>query len=969
MAQDIDLGKISLTPKGTWTMDVQVEYNDVWAYSNAKFLALQNSKGVAPSDDGVYWYQLSLSGDSAYEVAIKQGFVGTEEEWIQSLKQPATDAAAMATAAVESMDVRYGEKIEEIKTELESTVDDAVADRVARPLLISEKEIKVGAYKIGGEDIDIYERSVRLLDLPQSVDETIDYVVADEPLGYGLYFKVESLVVSTGKGLSAQFFNQNYEVSGYVINNDFQSVITIKCKAAVPDAVDGILHVRYCKFEGEMIEMTLNLSTSDPIDTTNFIIPPLKYNKKFAISMSTDDTGADDYAKIFQYFNGGFINSLVDGNHYWHNGMLFPDGGWLSRALTYTDGCGVQRRFPVQSASWFNLRNQYWSGPVKDIEPIELTRSASGWPFLYWQDIEEMLDFDGAVSLHDVQDPAVDDYAGGTIQEIINGINDAQDNYIYPRLGRKLLIMTEPNGDYKYVEAALQIPEIKLITRQQSEGGFSVIDVNTIDISTKVKLIRYFSDSGSLQSHKDWFLANIIAPSLSNGDKMYGDFGMHGFGQNGGSYTFETLPTMNKPMFFDWLCDTYGEEGSDELWFCTQDEFICYQLTKAQTTIKVVQEVDKVHLKIFIPRIPNVHWNEISILYEGANLPVTSVEVPGSVVTLSHANTTDGFMINLSTNDRLLVNAEKYTSYFESVYDSEETGLVKYALGNANYFIQRLNPALQNPFTSRIQALIAAPTLISIVINGGELTTQSQSVSITINKTGGNPTHYRAGESSDLSAVSWIPYVSDDVTFFLSDQFGAKTVYLQLMNAFGNSLVVSDTIELVEADLALNSITINGGDLSTNDPVVSILFNFVGSATHYMVSESSIFDGASWVAMENPVNFTLSSGSYGSKTVYAKLKNDNTLITSDTKSATIELLDTVTIVLDSIQINGGDSYTGSDSVLITPSYSNTPTHYRVGESADLSLETWIPYTSGDISYTLSTGYGVNPHCSLIMNRS
>lgn len=40
-----------------------------------------------------------IQGGSAYEVAVKHGFVGTEEEWVQSLKQPALDAAAEALDA------------------------------------------------------------------------------------------------------------------------------------------------------------------------------------------------------------------------------------------------------------------------------------------------------------------------------------------------------------------------------------------------------------------------------------------------------------------------------------------------------------------------------------------------------------------------------------------------------------------------------------------------------------------------------------------------------------------------------------------------------------------------------------------------------------------------------------------------------------------------------------------------------
>lgn len=40
-----------------------------------------------------------IQGWSAYEVAVQHGFVGTEEEWVQSLKQPALDAAAKALEA------------------------------------------------------------------------------------------------------------------------------------------------------------------------------------------------------------------------------------------------------------------------------------------------------------------------------------------------------------------------------------------------------------------------------------------------------------------------------------------------------------------------------------------------------------------------------------------------------------------------------------------------------------------------------------------------------------------------------------------------------------------------------------------------------------------------------------------------------------------------------------------------------
>lgn len=86
-----------------------------WGTADVKLgeYVLINTNNVEDPDDAkVYlktqegWkFIVDLSGMqgiqswSAYEVAVKHGFVGTEEEWVQSLKQPALDAAAEALEA------------------------------------------------------------------------------------------------------------------------------------------------------------------------------------------------------------------------------------------------------------------------------------------------------------------------------------------------------------------------------------------------------------------------------------------------------------------------------------------------------------------------------------------------------------------------------------------------------------------------------------------------------------------------------------------------------------------------------------------------------------------------------------------------------------------------------------------------------------------------------------------------------
>ena len=104
MAENIDLGKISLTPKGTWNEETHVEFNDVWKYGIGKFLALKDSVGITPSDDGVNWYELSSQGLSAYQIAVNEGFQGSVSDWLAYLRQPTIEASKDLVSTSEGSD-------------------------------------------------------------------------------------------------------------------------------------------------------------------------------------------------------------------------------------------------------------------------------------------------------------------------------------------------------------------------------------------------------------------------------------------------------------------------------------------------------------------------------------------------------------------------------------------------------------------------------------------------------------------------------------------------------------------------------------------------------------------------------------------------------------------------------------------------------------------------------------------------
>lgn len=75
---------------------VLINTNDVEDPDDAKvYLKTQNGWKFIVDLSGMQ----GIQGWSAYEVAVQHGFVGTEAEWVQSLKQPALDAAAKALDA------------------------------------------------------------------------------------------------------------------------------------------------------------------------------------------------------------------------------------------------------------------------------------------------------------------------------------------------------------------------------------------------------------------------------------------------------------------------------------------------------------------------------------------------------------------------------------------------------------------------------------------------------------------------------------------------------------------------------------------------------------------------------------------------------------------------------------------------------------------------------------------------------
>ncbi len=102
------------------------------------------------------------------------------------------------------------------------------------------------------------------------------------------------------------------------------------------------------------------------------------------------------------------------------------------------------------------------------------------------------------------------------------------------------------------------------------------------------------------------------------------------------------------------------------------------------------------------------------------------------------------------------------------------------------------------------------------------------------------------------------------------------------------------------------------------------------------------------------VPYRLSEG-YGEKTLYVQVKNNYS--ESNVRRIGVNFKDPyVPLVLRNAYINNDDASTYSPEVLVMADKEGIPTHYRIGENADLSLLEWVVWPdpkSSVIPFTLS----------------
>lgn len=859
------------------------------------------------------------------------------KQWATQTEQE--DITKILQESLNSLNQEINKEMTLAISQIDTKVDEAVKDKTSKPLIISQAENKAGTYNVGGENIDIWERSVQLLSLPNVGGESKEYVIADEPLGFGTYVNVESFVASTGKGLNKEFFNFNYDITRFYINSQLQTCVVLRCKNAVNEEVNGLMHIQYCKFWGDVVEFDITLPSSVNKEAISLEIPPLKYNKKMVFSYITDDSYSI-YQYIFSLINKRMVvkkfGTDAGAVYAWHLGMqgnpkydsYIKEPYYPEHPAQCTDGAGVKHRYATTVSVWADkLKDQYIGQDV-----------TMYWPWMSEKEFKLFHDFGFMCAYHDLIGYEKDKV--NTQEEYDKCVEDSAALFkeyvgIVPKL------MVEPNGDHKYIDFSQKNDIIQVITAQTGDNRIQLVYPFKNDFSlgkSDVAIKRIFAYGTNDEYKGD--LLDILSTFNSTSDKS-SIYWLIGSAHRSDYWESELITKIH---------ERYGDIGNDSLWFPTLDEFFEYWYMRVNTlSVKTITDTG-VHYKMYVPKGVNFFFRDLSVLVSG----ISSLEEGVSVISGDNVHGTsyavnDGkLLINLDFNPLLMERVDKYVEAFEADYNKE------YAYDDAYYFVQMLKPGLKEPYLARINKFISPPVLGSFTINNGQEFTQDQNVTLNITYSGQAPSHYMVSEDMSFTGASWIEYV-EKPTFKLSSGFNAKTVYLKLKNVYGETGTLSDGITLLEPTLTLNSIAINDGAASTIQRNVNIVFGYVGYPTHYMISESSSFTGASWVEFAESPTVQLSE-SYGNKILYAKLKNATT--ETVVKSAVIELIDTVTARLNSIAINNGDDATNSGIVSVKFETLNTITKYKIGKQADLSdCAEWIVWSGSTVQYNSGVADG------------
>lgn len=355
----------------------------------------------------------------------------------------------------------------------------------------------------------------------------------------------------------------------------------------------------------------------------------LRYNKSFALSFHTDDGIADVFTVGFPFLTG--INT---------EGTNYP-------GLFYTDGCGNDISFKLSNAlfsfSGFNNEDMHQPGNFYN---------AVSWPQLAL-----MYQNGCGIYNHGFTSDAftAPDYMSYSIRR--------NESFIRRRLfnvapgGVRTRVFVNPNGVTDYTPAAFQ-QGYRMTLRM---GAFGILpdnggDVNAVANWTQnLELNRVLAESVNVQQ-----LADQLASSSTGGVNKWMPVFTHRI--------VEDYPQNSFFADFNYIAETYGKNGLDNIWMATEEEIVNYLVVREKVAVNHIVNGNTLLIS-FSGQVPgNLRYYPLSLVIN-ADANITGITINGgSGNTYSDLGQSNA-LINLSWDGSILpdivTEVEENVSYAE----------------------------------------------------------------------------------------------------------------------------------------------------------------------------------------------------------------------------------------------------------------------------------------------------------------
>lgn len=414
------------------------------------------------------------------------------------------------------------------------------------------------------------------------------------------------------------------------------------------------------------------VGSSDP-DDIDIKVAPLKFDKHFVFCYTVDDPHVNGWSRIFAQFNGMWMDDI----EFFHKGLARTTG-YQAHPLSITDGCGNDRHFSLGESIWPSVWNENNpNGLIVDNNNSEYN------PYIAWSELEVMTDMGNAVYWHDVDEHKWD------ISDMLSLICGLKEDHAktLEKTGYPMKTLAQPNGDPRYLEAALYC-DLVYMTRATTYPE---------DISLKTCETLYKKNVYGITTYNDWPIKfqELHEQSVSDDPKLVSMLVHH--------------PGADDLENFKTLCSLYGKDGADNIWITTYDEL--YEYFDLRKNVKITSHVENGYkiFEITAPDYDDFMYKELTFLITGA---AGKAECASSnIYGFSSAVRSDGSVIaNCNYSDRNLIMAEKYVSKFE---DNSDPMYKTCAL----YLVSLLREDLQEPFLERLDE-VKDPTKEDFPING-----------------------------------------------------------------------------------------------------------------------------------------------------------------------------------------------------------------------------------------------------------